>query len=76
MINEDGSLIQNPNTMEDEDSSDFTADDLVKLKTKLLDLEKAIDEIQLPNLAAGGETFNGGYIFSLLEKANVRKTVY
>lgn len=71
MINADGSLAQNPNVIENEETPDFTADDLVLLKEMLLSLEKAIDEISLPNLAIGGETFTGGYIFSLLEKANV-----
>lgn len=73
MVNEDGTLVQNPNLMENEENSDFTADDLALLKKKLLDLEQTIDEIKLPNLAIGGETFTGGYIFSLLEKVNVRK---
>lgn len=72
MVNEDGSLVQNPNAMENDGTSDFTADDLVLLKEMLLSLEKAVDEITLPNLTMGGETFTGGYIFSLLEKANVR----
>lgn len=74
MVNEDGSVIQNPNLMENDETTDFTADDLVLLKQKLLDLEQTIDEIKLPNLAIGGETYTGGYIFSLLEKANVRET--
>lgn len=71
MINEDGSLVQNPNANENEETPDFTADDLALLKEMLLSLEKAVDEINLPNLSIGGETFTGGYIFSLLEKANV-----
>lgn len=72
MINEDGSLVQNPNAVDNE-TSDFTADDLACLKEMLLGLEKAIDEITLPNLVMGGETFPGGHIFTLLEKANVKK---
>lgn len=68
MINEDGSLVQNPNAMENDETTDFTADDLALLKEMLLGLEKVIDEIKL---TIGGETFTGGYIFSLLEKANV-----
>lgn len=71
MVNEDGSIVQNPNALENEETPDFTADDLVLLKEMILSLEKAVDEINLPNLTIGGETFTGGYIFSLLEKANV-----
>lgn len=71
MVTEDGSLVQNPNVIENEETPDFTADDLVLLKEMILSLEKAVDEIDLPNLAIGGETFTGGYIFALLEKANV-----
>lgn len=71
MINEDGSLVQNPNVIENDETSDFTADDLALLKEMLLSLEKVIDEIKLPNMTIEGETFTGGYIFSLLEKANV-----
>lgn len=51
---------------------DFTMDDLVLLKEMLLSLEKAIDEIPVKCATPGmGETFEGGYMFSLLEKANV-----
>lgn len=71
MINQDGSLVQNPNAIDSDEASDFTADDLALLKEMLLGLEKVIDEVMLPNLTIGGETFPGGYIFSLLEKAHV-----
>lgn len=74
MVNEDGTLVQNPNVIENEETPDFTSDDLVLLKEMLLSLEKVVDEIQLPSLATGGETFTGGYIFSLLEKANVSES--
>lgn len=71
MINNDGSLIQNASDMENNEASDFTVDDLALLKEVLLNLEKAVDEIKLPNLG-DGETYTGGYIFSLLEQANVK----
>lgn len=71
MVNNDGSLIQNTTNAENSDAPDFTVDDLTLLKEMLLSLEKAVDEINLPNLGPSGETFTGGYIFSLLEKANV-----
>lgn len=55
-----------------EEAKDFTVEDLALLKEILLNLEKAVDEIEVKNpLAGNGETFNGGYIFTLLEKANV-----
>ncbi|XP_011338584.1 regulator of telomere elongation helicase 1 homolog isoform X2 [Ooceraea biroi] len=49
---------------------DFTAEDLCILKTMFLELEKAIDSIELKNRAEG-DTFPGGYIFELLEKAEL-----
>jgi len=48
---------------------DFTAEDLCILKAMFLELEKAIDSIQLKNTE--GDTFPGGYIFELFEKAEV-----
>lgn len=70
-MNGDGSFVQSSDAVENDETSDFTADDLALLKEMLLGLEKAIDEIKLSNLMMGGQTFTGGYIFSLLEKANV-----
>lgn len=49
---------------------DFTAEDLYILKTMFLDLEKAIDSIQIVKREEG-DTHPGGYIFELLEKAQV-----
>jgi len=49
---------------------DFTAEDLCILKAMFLELEKAIDSIELKNHAEG-DTFPGGYIFELFEKAEV-----
>ncbi|XP_031629001.1 regulator of telomere elongation helicase 1 homolog [Contarinia nasturtii] len=69
MVNNDGSLAQIGSGME-ENAPDFTVDDLTLLKEIFLNLEKTVDEIKLPN-ALNGETFTGGYIFSLLEKANI-----
>lgn len=48
----------------------FTIDTLTDLKQTFSNLEKIIDEIPVKNTDFG-ETFNGGYIFTLLEKANV-----
>lgn len=70
MVNNDGSLVQND--MENSDTPDFTVDDVTLLKEILLSLEKTVDEVNLPN-PFNGETFTGGYIFSLLEKANVSR---
>lgn len=56
---------------ENDETPDFTIDDLTLLKQIFLTLEKAIDEIQMKT-PSGGDTFQGGYIFGLLEKANVR----
>lgn len=70
MVENGGVLTQ---TMENPDGDkDFTMDDLVLLKEMFLSLEKAVDEITVKNPIPGmGETFEGGYMFSLLEKANV-----
>lgn len=71
MIENNGSMPLSVDVGGDEEK-DFTVDDLVLLKEIFLNLEKTIDEIPVrSSLAGSGETFNGGYIFSLLEKANV-----
>lgn len=49
---------------------DFTADDLCILKAMFLELEKAIDSIKIVKRDEG-DTLSGGYIFELLEKAQV-----
>lgn len=70
MVENGGSL---PIDMNNEEERDFTVDDLVVLKEMLLNLEKAIDEIPLKSsLPGAGETFEGNYIFNILQKANVR----
>ena len=53
-----------------ETSTEFTEEDLVLLKEILLNFEKAVDEIEVPNKDIG-KTFAGSYMFDLLEKANV-----
>lgn len=50
---------------------DFTADDLCILKAMFLELEKAVDSIELKNHSEG-DTFPGGFIFELLEKVEVK----
>lgn len=59
--------------MDENEGADFTVDDLTLLKEIFLSLEKAVDDVVLPNALGGGETFTGGYIFELLGKANVCK---
>ncbi|XP_076624502.1 regulator of telomere elongation helicase 1 isoform X2 [Colletes latitarsis] len=49
---------------------DFTADDLCILKAMFLELEKTIDSIKI-NKRDVGDTLPGGYIFELLEKAQL-----
>ena len=49
---------------------DFTAEDLCILKTMFLELEKAIDAIEILKCDEG-DTLPGGYIFELLGKAQV-----
>ncbi|XP_063978683.1 regulator of telomere elongation helicase 1 homolog [Diachasmimorpha longicaudata] len=49
---------------------DFTPEDLCVLKIMFLAVEKAVDEIPL-KLGSEGETYPGGYIFELLEKADL-----
>lgn len=48
---------------------DFTADELILLKTIFMIIEKAIDEIELPDKKS--KTFAGSYIFDILKKAEV-----
>lgn len=49
---------------------DFTIDDLALLKEMLLNLEKTVDEVEVPK-PQDGATFPGSYMFELLKKANV-----
>ncbi|XP_067211494.1 regulator of telomere elongation helicase 1 homolog [Linepithema humile] len=59
--------LQNDFLSENNVQKDFTAEDLCILKAMFLELEKAIDSIELKNRTEG-DTFPGGYIFELLEK--------
>lgn len=54
---------------------DFTPEDLCILKSMFLEFEKAIDGIEIKKREEG-ETFPGGYIFDLLEKAEVCDNLY
>lgn len=54
----------------DPGEKDFTLDDLALLKDMMLNFEKAVDDIQL-DFSKGEQTFDGGYIFTLLQQANV-----
>lgn len=56
--------------MSDTVQKDFSADELCWLKEKLLQFEKAMDSISL-STRPEGTTFDGDYIFELLEKADV-----
>lgn len=67
MVKNEGSISSVP-SLELDEAPDFTVDDLTLLKEILLSLERTVDDIQL---GLGGETKNGGYIFSILEQANV-----
>lgn len=67
MVANEGSISNNP-SLDTDETPDFTVDDLTLLKEILLNLEKSVDNIQL---SAGSETKHGGYIFSILEQANV-----
>lgn len=62
--------LQNDFLTENNVQKDFTAEDLCILKAMFLELEKAIDSIELKNRSEG-DTLPGGYIFELLEKAEV-----
>uniref|UniRef100_A0A1A9WGJ1 Regulator of telomere elongation helicase 1 homolog n=1 Tax=Glossina brevipalpis TaxID=37001 RepID=A0A1A9WGJ1_9MUSC len=57
------------NDCEDE-SKDFTLDDLTLLKEMLLELEKAIDDIEVENKVEG-VTLPASYIYELFGKANL-----
>ncbi|XP_055844021.1 regulator of telomere elongation helicase 1 homolog [Episyrphus balteatus] len=56
-----------------EEPRDFTLDDLALLKEMLLSLEKAVDEIQVPNKTEGA-TFPPSFMFEILEKGNITIT--
>lgn len=62
--------LENDFLSENNVQKDFTAEDLYILKTMFLELEKAIDSIELKNRNEG-DTFPGGFIFELLEKVEV-----
>jgi hypothetical protein len=47
---------------------DFSPEELCILKTMFLELEKAIDDMQVES---DGSTFDGGFIVELLAKAEV-----
>lgn len=53
---------------ENDETPDFTVDDIAKLKSTFLSLEKVVDEI---SLVSGSDTRSGAHIFLLLEKADV-----
>lgn len=53
-----------------DEPKDFTVDDLALLKEMLLDLEKAVDDIEVINKLEG-ITHPASFMFELLEKANV-----
>uniref|UniRef100_A0A1B0FG92 Regulator of telomere elongation helicase 1 homolog n=1 Tax=Glossina morsitans morsitans TaxID=37546 RepID=A0A1B0FG92_GLOMM len=54
----------------EDESKDFTLDDLTLLKEMLLELEKAVDEIEVENKIEG-VTLPASYIYDLLGKANL-----
>lgn len=62
--------LQNDFLSENTAQKDFTVEDLCILKAMFLELEKAIDSIELKNYTEG-DTFPGGFIFELLEKIEV-----
>lgn len=53
----------------DDTPKDFSADDLCILKQMLLDLEKALDDTKV---ISTGVTFEGTFIFEMLNKVQVR----
>lgn len=62
--------LENDFSPENNVQKDFTAEDLYILKAMFLELEKAVDSIELKNRNEG-DTFPGGFIFELLEKIEV-----
>ena len=59
---------ENFSFMEKGAGKDFNMDELALLKTAFMMIEKAIDDIELSNKS---KTFEGSYIFRVLEKADV-----
>lgn len=56
-------------TLDSNQAKDFTCDDLCILKEMMLALEKAVDEI---TIGSDGTTYPGGFIFELLDKAEIK----
>ncbi|XP_050344952.1 regulator of telomere elongation helicase 1 homolog [Nymphalis io] len=65
----DGSEDQMDASLDNNQPKDFTCDDLCILKEMMLAFEKAIDEI---SVGPEGSTYPGGYIFELLDKAEIK----
>lgn len=64
-LNENNEIFNN---VDEEGSKDFSLEDLAQLKEMMLNFEKVVDELEIK---FGGATFEGSYIFQLLQKANI-----
>lgn len=65
----EGSEDQIDASLDNNQPKDFTCDDLCILKEMMLAFEKAIDEI---SVGSEGSTYPGGFIFELLDKAEIK----
>ncbi|XP_045446016.1 regulator of telomere elongation helicase 1 homolog [Melitaea cinxia] len=65
----EGSEDQIDTSLDNNQPKDFTCDDLCILKEMMLAFEKAIDEI---SVGSEGSTYPGGFIFELLDKAEIK----
>lgn len=57
-------------TSNENEQKDFSLEDLALLKEMMLNFEKAVDEIDI-QFKKEGSTFEGSYIFQILQKANI-----
>lgn len=65
----EGSEDQIDTSLDNNQPKDFACDDLCILKEMMLAFEKAIDEI---SVGSEGSTYPGGFIFELLDKAEIK----
>ncbi|XP_052274161.1 regulator of telomere elongation helicase 1-like isoform X2 [Dreissena polymorpha] len=54
-----------------QDAPDFNLEDILRLKSTLMDLEKEIDKVEVPGGSGKGLTRPGMFMYELLAKANI-----
>ncbi|KAL1509176.1 hypothetical protein ABEB36_003952 [Hypothenemus hampei] len=64
-------IVECPSTFEESAKQDINPEEVATLKQMLLDFEKALDDIQMPNKADDILHFPGDYMYELMEKAGI-----